>query len=158
MKPLAALLVLVVACCGVAAAQAPPRSEAPRWVERFAIYYERSGGFLPSRHSVRIEPGRRAIVKRDRGSLDPEGTEPVLTARPRIGVGRVRRLRALLDRADFPAIDSPGPRASGYADYRIYRIEYRGHKVVFTDVTVPKGLAGLVGQFEGIVNHHLPFH
>jgi len=158
-KRIATALLCTAALCGTAtAAPAPPTgSGAPPSVAEFDFRYERSGGFLPTYDSLRIKPERRATAKRSRSPLDPDGTKGVLTSRFRIGAKAVKRLRALLERADFTALES-APGHGTCADCRTYSIEYRGHEVTFSEAAIPDGLASVISHAEGIIVRQLPFH
>jgi hypothetical protein len=151
-----ALACLAAACCGAVglAQSAAGDSKSPPSVAAFALSYERSGGFAPAPRSLRIEPGRRAIVKRRGRSGEPS----IVAKRFRIGVEQVRRLQAALERAGFLEIVSPEPGADRCADCFLYSIEYRGHEVLFNDATKPKALGPVVARIEGVIAHHLPFH
>jgi hypothetical protein len=134
--------------CGGPAVQAPPS------VARFAISYERSGGLVSMPRSLAVVPGRHATAKA-RTSVRSGG---LLTNRFRIGVGQVKRLRAMLERADFQAIPAPGGEPGSCADCYTYEISYRGHDVAFNDATLPTSLRPIVARLEALIAAHLPFH
>jgi hypothetical protein len=157
MRIATALLCILAACCSTATGSPVPPigSEAPPSVAKFALSYQRSGGFAPDPRSLRIKPGRHAIARR--GGL-PSRSDSLFTVRFRIGVKQVKRLRTALERADFQAIVSPGPNSDGCADCYSYSIAYRGHRVTFSEAALPGELRPVVGRLEAIIAHHLPFH
>jgi hypothetical protein len=121
----------------------------------FAIAYSRDGGLAPSLRSLRVTPGRRAIVRAS-GTGDQSGH--LLTARFRIGKAQVRRLRRALARARFRTIETPAPGSPACADCYVYRIRYRGHSVALNDAQVPDPLRPVIGRIEALIAAHLPFH
>jgi hypothetical protein len=148
------LLATALACLAMAPG-CGPAVEGPPSVARFALSYERSGGLRADPRSLEIAPGRHATAK---GRKLPSRTDSVITARFRIGVKQVKRLRNALERADFQAIGTPGPNPGVCADCFFYAIRYREHEVSFSQVDVPKGLSPVVEQIEALIEHHLPFH
>jgi hypothetical protein len=149
------LLVTALACLAMAPGCGGPAVEAPPSVSQFALSYERSGGLAADPRSLEIAPGRHATVT---GRKLPPRSDSLVTARFRIGVSQVKRLRNALERADFQAIDTPGPNAGVCADCYVYAIRYQGHEVSFSQESVPEGLGGVVGQLEAVIAAHLPFH
>jgi hypothetical protein len=147
------LLATALACLAMTPGCGGPAVEAPPTVAQFTLSYERSGGLVANPRSLEVAPGRHATAKRRRS---PTGGGSLATAHFRIGVEQVRRLRNALERADFQGIADPGPGVC--ADCFHYSIDYRGHEVTFTDVTVPKGLRPVIDRIEAIIAHHLPFH
>ena len=149
-----ALFATALACLTAAAAPGcgPKLAEAQPPAERFAISYERGGGFAPVPHKLVIRPGRRA-------SLTVREYAPPRAATVDFPVSkrRVEGLRRALARADFQSIESPGP-DSGCSDCFLYEIRHRGHEVAFDDVSMPGRLRGVVDRLEAIVEAHRPFH
>jgi hypothetical protein len=121
--------------------------EPPPTIPQFAISYERSGGLAGDPRSLQIAPGRHATAEA-RGE----------TARFRVGVKQVRRLRRALESANFTSISSPPPNPGSCADCFYYDIAYRGHEVEFSQVDQPRRLVPVVNQLEALIEAHLPFH
>jgi hypothetical protein len=149
------LLATALACLAVYPGCGGPAVEAPPSVAAFQLSYERSGGLKPDPRSLQIEPGRRATAQRRKLSARSDSR---FTARFRLGIKQVKRLRNALERADFQAIPGPTPLPSNCADCYLYEIEYRGHTVSFDQTTVPEGLEPVVDQAEALIEAHLPFH
>ena len=147
-----ALLATALTCLAITpGCGGPAVTETPPPVAKFAISYERSGGLKSMPQRLTVRPGRRATATINVGS-GSHATSFV------VGVKRIRALQTALERADFGAIATPGTNPGVCADCFFYAIRYRGHEVSFSQVEVPKGLAGIVGQFEKMISAHLPFH
>jgi Emfourin len=147
------LLATALTCLAMAPGCGGPPVEAPPSVAQFKLSYERSGGLRADPRSLEIAPGRHATAKRRKL---PSRSDSLITARFRVSVEQVKRLRNALEQADFQAIADPGPGTC--ADCFHYSIEYREHEVTFSDVTMPPELRPVVGRIEAIIVHHLPFH
>jgi hypothetical protein len=154
MGPLATALMICTAL-GAGCGGPPAAHAAPRPASHFTISYERSGGLRADPRSLTVTPGRHAAAK---GRRLPSRPDSVLTARFRIGVGQVKRLRAALERARFTAIRAPKPETVVCADCFSYEILYRGHDVTFSDATLPRRLRPVVNRLEALIEAHLPFH
>jgi hypothetical protein len=143
------LLATVACLVGSAACPVtPPEPTVP--VERFSAVYERSGGFAPTTQRLVIRPGRHAVAT----YRPPDG--PLQTARFRLSVLTVKRLRNALSQPHFPGYESP-PNTT-CADCREYRFEFRGDSVSFAENHIPAWLRKTVLRCDAIVEAHLPFH
>jgi hypothetical protein len=147
-----ALLATALACAAMAGGGGPA-VEPPPSVARFKLTYDRSGGLRPDSRSLSIAPGRRATAR-----VRAPRSGHYLTVHFRIGVKPIRRLRNALERADFEAIDGPGPAAGACPDCYLYAIRYRGHQVAFTEADAPARLRSVVGRIESLIDAHLPRH
>jgi hypothetical protein len=146
------LLATALTCLAMApGCGGPPVTDAPPSVAAFAISYERSGGLKSMPQRLVIRPGREGMVAIRVGS----DSHAIAF---RAGVKRIRALQTALERADFATIGTPGTNPGVCADCFFYAIRYRGHEVTFSQVEMPKGLGGIVGQFEKMISVHLPFH
>ncbi len=116
-------------------------------VSKFAISYERSGGLKADPRSLRIAPGRHATAEARWES-----------ARFRVGVKQVTRLRESLGSSGFGTIPEPGPGPGNCADCFEYVIGYRGHEVAFSQVDQPPMLAPVIDRLEALIEAHRPFH
>jgi hypothetical protein len=149
-----ALLAMALTClaitpgCGGSAASEPPS------VARFAIAYERTGGFAPNPQSLRIKPGRHAVAK---GQKEASFVDRSVTVRFRVGVKPVERLHRALKGIDFESIRPPIPNP-GCADCFEYKIRYREQQIAFSDINMPKRLTPVVRRLEALIEAHLPFH
>ncbi len=149
MKTIAAALLILSACCGAAAAQAPPRSEAPHWVEEFTLFYERRGGLAAESRRLVVRSERRATVKWTiRRSLR--------TARFRLSPLTVKRLHNALATPQWRELRDPGP--SGCADCYVHSISWDGHAVTLDDSELPVWLRRTVRRLESLVGAHRPRH
>jgi hypothetical protein len=151
---LATALAGLCGACGTAAAVALPPDVEPAPAARFAIAYERSGGFAPMPRKLVIRPGRIGTVTEVRpGPNEIDSAASRFKLKPKT----IEGLRRALARADFARIRSPGP-DSGCSDCFLYEIRYRGHEVSFDQVSEPARLRPVLDRLEAIVEAHLPFH
>jgi hypothetical protein len=150
------LLVCLVAVVGCASSSGTPAaSRLTPAGTRFAIAYSRDGGLAPSLRSLRVRPGRSAIVT---GSGAGDYSGRLLTSWFRIGKVQVKRLRRALARARFRGIEAPAPGSPDCADCYLYKIRYRGHRVALTETQVPNRLRPVIDRIETLIEAHLPFH
>ena len=136
-------LALAGPCASPAAAPTPP-------VGRFAISYERGGGFAAMPQKLTVEPGRYATVTALGSDGRPHSTEF------RIGVSKAKRLRAAAETAQIGEIAPPQPGTC--ADCFRYTVAYRGEKASVEEVDVPARMRPLIARAEALIAAHLPFH
>jgi hypothetical protein len=148
-------LLATALCLLLAAPACGTPGKGPPTVSQFAITYQRSGGLKPISRFLQITPGRHATTE---PRLVPVVDDNPLTARFRVGVRTVKRLRGALERAEFVSIHSPAPGSGNCADCFYYSIAYRGHRVSFDDFDLPRRLRPVVDQLEAIIATHRPLH
>jgi hypothetical protein len=145
-----ALLATLACIVGVGTCGEPPPPAAVLPVEQFAISYERSGGIAAMPEALTIRPGRQATVT----AIDGRGKR--LSREFRIGVKRVKQLRAAAETAHVPELTASEP--ANCADCYVYSVTYRGESASVAEVDVPGRMRPLIGRAEALIAAHLPFH
>jgi hypothetical protein len=144
------LLMAAISCALALGPCAEPAPLAASPAERFAISYERSGGFAAMPQKLTIRPGRHATVT----ALDAHGQRRSVEFR--VAAKKVERLRAA---AEAARIGDLAPSAPGScADCFVYSVSYRGETASVAEVDVPARMRGLVNRAEALIGAHLPFH
>jgi hypothetical protein len=144
------LLAATISCVVVLGPCAGPAQPSTLPVERFAISYERGGGFAAMPQKLTIRPGRQATVT----AIDPKGQPR--SAQFQVAAKTVRRLRAAAEAAHIGTVEPSVP--GNCADCFIYTVAYRGETASVAEVDVPGRMRGLISRAEALIAAHLPFH
>jgi hypothetical protein len=144
-------LIAAALSCAVLLGPCPTAAERPALpVERFAISYERSGGFAPLPRKLTVRPGGQATV----AAVHADGRREKVEFR--LAPAQIKGLRAKAEAARIGEVEPAVP--GSCADCFVYTVAYRGERASVSQVDLSAPMLRLVTRLEALIAAHLPRH